>query len=464
MSQVSPLSSRREHAPVNSRVEELRAVLRRNPDDRVARIKLLEHYFQQGEEHEFLREAALFRNELNGKLDTPDWKAVQSIGLRLFPTSPVFAARPNNERHRRIGEDKKAQVHFEALARRYEGLRDDARFLNELDRELLFVARRPTPLMHAQRLSAHFGGAQIYFKREDLAPPGIHLQIAITGQALLARRLGKRALVTGTVYGQRGLIVAETAARLGMQAIVYMDQRQMASERASVFRMWVMGADVRGVDAAQLRNHDVRESAVEQWLENPEETMLVMGLDHGPEPYPTLVREFSAVIGRELRRQLLTFSPNAPDLIVTRAGNNADAIGVLHPYLSDPRVRLACVHGRKELPAGTSPRDELSAEQRRLTGAILEDMEYPGVAREQRWLQETGRVEYHRFSDESVLETISLVGRLEGLIPAIETAHAISWAARQARTMRPEQSVVIALCERPEKDVLSIGRAMGVPL
>jgi tryptophan synthase beta chain len=469
MSQVLPLPQRTaQHDAAPTSADVLREALRRNPDDRVARIKLLELLYRQGDEHEFLREAALLRNGLNGNLDAPDWKAIQTIGLRLFPGSPVFAVTPSTQRHRRIGEDPRMAPHFQALAQRYDELRDDSRFLNDLDRELLFIARRPTPLVHARQLSAHLGGAQVYFKREDLAPAGSQLQIAVVAQALLAQRLGKATLVTGTVYGQRGVLVAETAARLGLKAVVYMDQRQMARERTNVFRMWLTGAEVRAVDSARLHNHDIRAAAVEHWKAETRDTLLVMGLDHGPEPYPTIVRDAAAVSGREIRRQLLSFSRLSPDLLVARGGNNADALGVFQPFLADAKVRLACVEGRGALPPpagfGDPAEPELSASLQRLSGAILADSEYPATTREQAWLKGTGRVEYCRVDDDAVRETISLVARLEGLIPAIETAHAVAWACRQARAMKREESVVIALCERADKDILSIGRSMGVPL
>ncbi|MGH8482094.1 MAG: pyridoxal-phosphate dependent enzyme, partial [Nevskiaceae bacterium] len=403
----------------------LREALRRDPDDRVARINLIELLYQKGDEHEFLREAALFRNGLNGNLDTPDWKQVQAIGLRLFPASPVFAVPPAGERKRRLGEEPKARAQFEILARQYESLRGDARFVNDVDRELLFVARRPTPLAHARQLSAHLKGAQIFFKREDLAPAGGALHVAVVGQALLAQRLGKTTLVTGTIYGQRGVLVAETAARLGLKAVIFMDQRQMARERASVFRMWLTGAEVRAVDSSGLRNHDIREAALEHWLTDTAGCLPVLGLDHGPEPYPTMARQFAGVVGREVRRQMLTFSHRAPDLVVARGGNHADAIGVFEPFLPDARVRLACIAGRTELPpmAGLSAPAEpaLSPSQQRLSGALLEETPYPNVTREHAWLKETGRIEYPRMDDESVAETISLVARLEGLVPAIET-------------------------------------------
>lgn len=469
MPQVLTLATPEAPSEASPREAALRQMLQRKPDDRVAHVKLLEVIFQQGREEEFLREASLFRNGHKGNLDAPDWKAIQSIGLRLFPDSPVFADVAGQQPFRRFGDEKKARPHFQELAKAYHQLRDDPDFLMDLDREMLFVARRPTPLVHAKRLSGHLGGAQIYLKREDVAPPGTHLHTCIVGQSLLAQRLRKCKLITGTVRGQRGVLVAEVAARLGLKAHVYMGQEQVASEAASVFRMWLNGAEINSVDVSTLRGADVREAALQHWLSDPAEAMLVMGTDHGPEPYPTMAREFSAVTGRECRRQMQGLAHAVPDLVVARAGNNADAIGMFQPFLANKRVRLACVEGGRELPAAASSGKpatdaELSARQRRLSDAILEDSEYPSVRREHKWLKDTGRVQYAKVDPESVREAISLLSRLEGLIPAIETAHAVAWACAEARQMNPKQNVVIAICENADKDILKIGRSMGVPL
>lgn len=462
MPQVLPMRTPGGPSP---REAALREMLRRNPADRVARIKLLDLYFQEGQEQEFLREATAFRSQMKGNLDATDWEAVRTIGLRLFPESPVFTqAVPGLKPHRRIGDEPGARPHFAALAKAYDELRDDPRFPNDLDRELLFVARRPTPLVHARRLSQHFGGAQIYFKREDTAPAGTHLHINIVGQALLAQRLGKKKLVTGTVYGQRGVLLAETAARLGLKAVVYVDGERSGKDPANVFRMWLTGAEIQAADASRLRNGDIREAAVEHWLGSPADTMLIMGMDHGPEPYPTMARDFSAVIGRECRRQVLAHTHKAPDLVAARAGDTPDAIGLFQPFLPDARVRLACVHARQELDSSPGTDEPLSAQQRRLSDAILEQNEYPSVAREHRWLQSTGRVEYPSVGIAAVRQAITLMSNLEGLIPAIQTAHVAAWACAEAARMKQDQSVVIAICEHADKDILKIGRSMGVPL
>jgi tryptophan synthase beta chain len=461
MSQVLPLPAR----GLSPREAALRDMLRRNPADRVARIKLLELHFEQGREDEFLREATQFRNEIKGNLDATDWEAIRSIGLRMFPDAPVFTqAIPGLEPHRRLGEDPRSRPLFLELGRAYEQVRDDQRFTNDLDRELLFVARRPTPLVHARRLSSHFGGAQIYFKREDTAPAGMHLHINIVGQALLAQRLGKTKLVTGTVYGQRGVLVAETAARLGMKAVVYVDGERAAKEPSNIFRMWLTGAEIQTADASRLRGQDIREAALEYWIDNADHTMFMMGVDHGPDPYPLMARDFSAVIGRECRRQMLAITHRAPDLVAARAGDTPDAIGLFQPFLNDPRVRLACVETRKDLGPASGHDADLSPQQRRLSEAILDPMEYPSLSREHRWLRGTGRVENPVVDEAAVRQAITLMSNLEGLIPAIQTAHVVAWACAQAGRMKPDQSVVIAICEQADKDLARIGRSMGVPL
>jgi tryptophan synthase beta chain len=447
--------------------QQLLQALQDDPADQSARVRLLEVYFEERREADFLREATIYRNSLKGNLDSADWKLVQSIGLTLFPGSPVFREAAE-EPYRRLGEDARATPHFKALAAAYERLRGDAGFLNDLDRELLFVADRPTPLLHLRRLSEHFGGAQVYLKREDLSAPGTHLRIHVVGQALLAQRLGRKTLVTGTTYGQRGVVMAETAARLGLAAVVYMDSEHIAREPANAFRMWLLGAELQGTDVSRLPGGDIRVAALHHWLRSPGDTMLVMGLDWGPAPYPLMAREFSAVIGREARRQVLAQAKRPPELVVARAGNTADAIGVFQPFLDEGRCRLACVEGRKDLPGAAGEAADtgqaLSERQRRLSDALLEGMEYLSVQREHAWLRETGRVEYHQGEPEAARNVITLMSRLEGMIPPIDTAHAIAWACSEARGMPKGHSVVVALCERAEKDILRIGRSMGVPL
>jgi tryptophan synthase beta chain len=374
---------------------------------------------------------------------------------------PLGGAASNRNSGVRLGESQSARPHFELLTASYEQLRHDAAFLNELDRELLFVADRPTPLLHARRLSGSLGGAQIYLKREDLAPPGAALQVHIVGQALLAQRLGRRTLVTGTVHGQRGVVMAEVAARMGLGAVVYMDAANIAREPANVFRMWLMGAEVHSVDTARLPRGDIREAALAHWLRSPGQTMLVMGLDWGPQPYPLMAREFSAVIGRESRRQLLAQARRGPSLMVARGARHGDAIGFFQPFLGETRTRLVCVEGGTELSADAP----VSAPRRQSDTTAAITGEPVSSLREHTWLKSHGRVQYRSaVTVEQARDTIAMVSRLEGCIPPIETAHALAYACAEASDMKIDEVVVAVVCERADKDILKIGNAMGVPL
>lgn len=447
--------------------------LQDNPDDLEARVFLLEFYYQDGREKDFLREAAIYRSCLRGNEQTADWRHVRSLGQSLFPESPLFkAGEPASQQKGRFGEGARGKKYFDTLAAGFEQARADPAFLAELDRELIHATGRPTPLRHARRLSQHIGGAQIYFKREDFAQPGSQLEFHVIGQALLARRLGRRTLVTSTAHGQRGVALAATAARLEMDAVIYMDSETIASNPASIFRMWLSGAQVVSVDEGPLRGKDVREAAFIHCLNQPNDTFMVMGLDAGPEPYPAMAREFLAVSGRECRRQVMGVAHRQPDLLVTRAGDNADAIGLFQPFLADPRVRLVCVEGQKQLPpaanlpstATPDPNANLTERQRRIADSVVEGLLFPSVVREHQWLKHTGRVEYVRMTSDMVVESIQLLSRLEGMIPPIDTAHAIAWACRASRGLPKDAAVVVGLSENTDKDILQIGHALGVPL
>jgi len=246
----------------------LRRQIEAQPDNQDLRVRLLELYWEAERETDFLREAQVFRNALRGNLDSPDWRLIASIGRALAPDSPLFndaaadtTSSPPRE-YRRLGEREEDRRHFDALARDYQSLRGDPAFLAALDRELIELAGRPTSLFLAERLSAHVGGARIYCKREDFAVAGSHLLMAIVGQALAAKRMGRKTLVTGTVYGQKGVMTAAIAARLGMKAVIYMDGTDIHAQAGNVFRMWLSGAMVESIDAKRLYSGDVREAAV----------------------------------------------------------------------------------------------------------------------------------------------------------------------------------------------------------
>lgn len=460
--------------------------LTEQPDSRDLRIQLLELYWETGREADFLREARVFRDTLRGNLDSPDWRMIASIGRSLSPSSPLFADSDGDNiafqkpeqtprQYRRLGEQEEHRKLFDDLLTPYEAASKDPRFLESLDRELLHIGGRPTSLFHADRLSRHLGGAQIYCKREELTAPGTNLMMAIVGQALFARRLGCKTLVTGTVYGQKGVLTASIAARLGMKAVVYMDGTDIPKQSGNVFRMWLSGALVESVDSTKLPSNDIREAALRHWAREPKDSFLVLGLDAGPEPYPSMCRDFVASIGRECRRQVMTMTRRVPDLLVARGSNCADAIGLFPPFIGDARSRLVCIDASSSLvsPRSAGKGDEdpfkvhgapLTEQQQRLADAILEGLEYPSVTREHAWLRDSGRVEYVSVGVEDAKRAIHDFSRLEGYVPAIQTAHALAYAGQAARQMSPEQIVLVHINERVEKDIWDIGKAFGIPL
>jgi tryptophan synthase beta chain len=447
--------------------------LQQRPDDARLRVQLLELYFQTNRERDFLREARAFRDQLRGNLESTDWHLIASIGRQLAPDSPLFAdfrgkTAEDKPSRRRLGEGSEFRPLFARLAKAYDDVRGDTGFLAELDRELIRHFGRPSSLYHAKRLSAHVGGAQIYCKREDLAPEGTALVMAITGQALLARRLGMRTLVTASVYGQKGAIMASVAARLGMQAVVYMDGDDAHREAANVFRIWLMGAQLEAVDVKSVPYGDVRQAALRHWLRENEDCFLIMGLDAAPYPYPVMAQEFAAVVGRETALQVRSLAKRQPDLLVARGENAPDAIGFFQPFLRDTRSRLVCVSPSEpplppDLGTGTSE-EALSQAQIELAHAVMEGTEYPSVRREHSLLRASGRVEYVSTRSETAKRALSDFSRLEGIVPAIRTAHALGWACDAASKMPPDHAVVVAMTERADKDIWNIGRMLGMSI
>lgn len=444
------------------------------------RMKLLELYFETGRQADFIRESNYFNANIHDKTNSKEWQKVANLGRMIAPDSLTFRqsvgdvidfvsqSTPSVRKavRKRFGEGH--APYFEKLGHDYEAVRSDPKFLAELDMQLVHVANRPASLQHAARLSQNAGGAQIYFKREDLSPAGTHLLLSIVGQALLAKRLGKKTLVSASSNGLRGVMTASVAARLGMKCIVYMDGQDAHLQSSNVFRIWLMGGTVDSVDPNTYHKGDVREVAL-QHCARDQDCFLVMGLDAAPQPYPMMGLEFSAVIGREVRRQLTLQPPRAASLLVARAGDNADAIGFFQPYLPEKNVRLACVNTRSAFThadAGAKPSSfgAMTQSERQVASVIMEGLEYPSVVREHAWLQASGRVEYVDVEEAAVKSVISDCGRLEGLIPPIQTAHAIAYAVQQAKTMKPTQAVVVVLRESMDKDIWEIGKAMGIPL
>ncbi|RUA15625.1 MAG: tryptophan synthase subunit beta [Clostridia bacterium] len=356
----------------------------------------------------------------------------------------------------------------------------DPAFWEELDELFRTYVGRPTPLTHAKRLSEHLGGAQIYLKREDLAHSGAHNNAL--GQALLVRRMGKQRIVAETGAGQHGVATATAAALLGIEAVVYMGTVDMARQRPNVFRMQLLGAEVRGVDSGSKTLKDAINEAIRDWVTNVASTHYLLGSALGPHPYPMMVRDFQRVIGIEARQQIQELAGRLPDVIVACVGGGSNAIGIFHPFLDDASVRLIGVEAgglgiesgqhaarfadphlsRLGVLQGTKSfvmQDEHG--QIALTHSISAGLDYASVGPEHAWLRDLGRTEYTYCTDAQALEGFQLLARLEGILPALESAHAIGHVLELAPTLPRDSILLVNLSGRGDKDLDTVMQALG---
>ena len=463
----------------------LRKQLEQQPDLQDVRLKLLELYYETRRPEDFLKTARPLHHSIREPGKSRDWQRVASMGRMLMPGEALFSGHASDtvefvaestaplaeepKKFRRFGDDDRYRTLFDDLAVHYETIRGDAKFLAELELLIVgFPTRRPTPMVAARRLSQHAGGAQIFVKREDFAGDNPHLVVAVCGQALLARRLGRKTLVTGSLDGRRGIAVATIAARLGLQAVVYMDGEQSQRSAAALLQMRLMGARIELVKAAHYRNRDVREAALEHWGRDPEGSFLMMGLDAAPPPYPLMTQEFTAAIGRECRRQMAGIARRMPDLIATRGSHRADALGIFPAFLADRDVRLVCVEPEaeqdepavKDADPFTQVGMALSQREKTIASNILDKLEYPSVAREHAWLQASGRVEYLESSRAAARSAVQDFARFEAVVPPLETAHVLAFALQTARSLEPSRSVVVVMAEAPDRNLWDITRLM----
>jgi tryptophan synthase beta chain len=462
----------------------LRKQLEAKPDLQDVRLKLLELYYETRRGEDFVKAARPLHRELGPK--AREWQRIASMGRMLMPGDPLFSGQGSDriefigdskglvdEEARRIvrfGDEERFRPLFNELAAAYEPVRQDAKFLAEL--ELLLIGlptRRPTPLIPARRLSHHLRGAQILIKREDFAGENPHLIVAISGQALFARSLGRKTLVTGSSDGRRGVAMAAVGARLGLSTVVYMDKEQSQRAAANLLTMKLMGARIELVKADHYRNRDVRQAALEHWANAPQESFLMTGLDAAPLPYPLMTQEFTAAIGRECRRQALGVLKRLPDIVVTRGSSTADALGVFPAFLGDAGVRLVCVEhesdGDKTLAKDVDPFTQagmpLTTGEKKVAQAILDKLEYPSVAREHALLRASGRVEYVHSTRAAAKPAVEDLARLEAVVPPMQTAQALAWACQAARVMAPSQSVVLVMAETLDKNLWDVGQLVG---
>ena len=367
------------------------------------------------------------------------------------------------------------------LEREYRAAKRDPAFQAEFDDLLEHYVGRPSPLYFAPRLTSALGGAQIWFKRDELNHTGAHKINNCVGQILLAIRMGKTRIIAETGAGQHGVATATVCARFGLPCVVYMGAADIARQAPNVFRMKLLGAEVVPVTAGAATLKDAMNEALRDWVAHVEDTFYIIGTAAGPHPYPELVRDFQSVIGREARAQMLARAGRLPDLLVAAIGGGSNAIGLFHPFLDDPMVKMLGVEaagygldkahaaslagGRPGILHGNKTYLLQDDDGQIVEGhSISAGLDYPGIGPEHAWLKDIGRVDYASATDAEALEAFQLLCRTEGIIPALEPSHAVAAVARIAPTMPKDSIIIVNMCGRGDKDIFSVAQHLGVEL
>ena len=369
---------------------------------------------------------------------------------------------------------------LDQLERNYRVLKDDPAFVAEMDRDLAHYVGRPSPLYCAERWSRQLGGARIFLKREDLNHTGAHKVNNTVGQGLLAKYAGKTRVIAETGAGQHGVATATIAARLGMTCQVYMGEEDVRRQSLNVYRMKLLGAEVIPVTSGSKTLKDAMNEAMRDWVTNVDDTFYIIGTVAGPHPYPMLVRDFQAVIGREARAQCLEQTGALPDALVACVGGGSNAIGLFHPFLQDKDVAIYGVEaagdgidtGRHAAPLCAGRPGILHGNRTYLmedddgqithTHSVSAGLDYPGVGPEHSWLKDSGRANYVAVTDDEALQAFRELTLVEGIMPALESSHALAYARKLAPTMTGEQSIVINLSGRGDKDILTVADLDGI--
>jgi tryptophan synthase beta chain len=371
---------------------------------------------------------------------------------------------------------------LEELREAYGRWSQDEEFVRRMDEDLAHYVGRPSPVYFAARLTAAAGGAQIYLKREDLNHTGAHKINNTVGQGLLAHYMGKPRVIAETGAGQHGVASATIAARLNKSCRVYMGETDIERQAINVFRMRLLGAEVTGVSSGSATLKDALNEAMRDWVTNIDDTFYIIGTVAGPHPYPEMVRDFNAVVGREARRQMLQIQDDLPDALVACVGGGSNAMGLFHPFIEDRDVQMFGVEAAgRGLASGAHAASlcagrpgvlhgcrtyllDDDAGQIRHTHSISAGLDYPGVGPEHAWLKETGRAKYVSVTDDEALAAFHQLTRLEGIMPALESSHALAYGFKLAAEMRADQSVLINLSGRGDKDVETVAALEGLTL
>ena len=371
---------------------------------------------------------------------------------------------------------------LEELSLAYERLRNDSQFLTELDADLTHYVGRPSPLYFAKRWSEQLGGARIYLKREDLNHTGAHKINNTIGQGLLAKYMGKRRVIAETGAGQHGVATATVAARFGMDCVVYMGAEDIRRQAINVYRMRLLGAEVIPVTSGSRTLKDALNEAMRDWVTNVDDTFYIIGTVAGPHPYPAMVRDFQAIIGREARAQILEQEGRLPDALIACVGGGSNAIGLFHPFLEDKTVAMVGVEaagdgiatGRHAATLCAGRPGVLHGNRTYLiedadgqiieTHSISAGLDYPGVGPEHAWLKDSGRAHYVAISDDEALAAFHALTRIEGIIPALESSHALAYAMKLAPTMKQDQLIIVNLSGRGDKDIHTVATREGIKI
>ncbi len=369
------------------------------------------------------------------------------------------------------------------LENAYAAAKNDPAFQAELDHLNAHYAGRPSPLYHAERLTQYFGGAKIYFKRDELNHTGSHKINNCLGQILLAKRMGKKRIIAETGAGQHGVAVATVAARFGLPCVVYMGKTDIERQSPNVFRMRLLGAEVRPVISGTATLKDAMNEALRDWVANVEDTFYIIGTVAGPHPYPAMVRDFQSIIGKEVRDQMLAAEGRLPDALVAAIGGGSNAMGLFYPFLDDRSVAMFGVEaagrglnepnghcaslngGRPGVLHGNRTYLLQDDDGQILDGhSISAGLDYPGIGPEHSWLRDTGRVTYVSATDREALEAFQLCTRLEGIIPALEPAHALAYVSQLAPRLAKDALLVMNLCGRGDKDIFAVAGHLGLEI
>ena len=401
-------------------------------------------------------------------------------------TQPSFNELPDENGHfGRYGGRFVAETLMQALdelEEAYENSKQDANFQAEFDRDLADYVGRPSPLYFAERWSRELGGAQIYLKREDLNHTGAHKVNNTIGQALLAKRMGKTRIIAETGAGQHGVASATVAARLGLECVVYMGAEDIERQAPNVYRMKLLGAKVVPVTSGSATLKDALNEAMRDWVTNIDNTFYIIGTVAGPHPYPEMVRNFQTVIGREAREQIQQHTGRLPDALIACVGGGSNAIGLFYPFLNDDSVAMYGVEaageglntGHHAAPLCAGSPGVLHGNRTYLmedkdgqiipTHSISAGLDYPGVGPEHAWLKDIGRAKYVAISDDEAMTAFHSLTRIEGIIPALESSHALSYAMKLAPQMKQDETIVVNLSGRGDKDINTVAKLAGIQL